>query len=116
MAECHVGSLTCKKGASKFEMKLTMERRSKKRYEVCLEAVWDGARGNSNARVTDLSEGGCFVDSLSQAMTGEILHLQVQLLTGEWLDLAGEVAHTFPSIGFGLRFVGLNPTQRVKLF
>jgi hypothetical protein len=93
-----------------------MERRAKKRFEVCLEAVWDGARRNSNARVTDLSESGCYVDSISEAVNGEILHLKVQLITGEWLDLTGEVVHTFPRIGFGLRFVGLNPMQRLKLF
>jgi hypothetical protein len=93
-----------------------MERRSKKRFEVCFEAVWDGLRGNSNARVTDLSEDGCYVDSISEVMKGEILHLKVQLLTGEWLDLTGEVAHTFPRMGFGLRFVGLNPGQQLKLF
>ena len=93
-----------------------MERRTKKRYEVCLDAIWDGARGNSQARVTDLSEDGCYIDSISEAVTGEILHLKVQLLSGEWLDLTGEVAHVFPRIGFGIRFVNLSITQRQKLF
>ena len=93
-----------------------MERRTKKRYEVCLDAIWDGARGNSQARVTDLSEEGCYIDSISEAVTGEILHLKVQLLSGEWLDLTGEVAHTFPRIGFGIRFVNVSMTQRQKLF
>jgi len=93
-----------------------MERRTKKRYEVCLDAIWDGARGNSQARITDLSEDGCYVDSISEAVTGEILHLKVQLLNGEWLDITGEVAHTFPQIGFGIRFVNVTMTQRQKLF
>jgi hypothetical protein len=92
-----------------------MERRSKNRFEVCLDAVWDGAAGNSRARVTDLSEGGCYVDAMAEAVTGEILHLQVELANGEWLDVTGEVMHTFPRLGFGLRFVGLGPLQRQKL-
>ena len=96
-------------------MKLVMERRTKKRYEVCLDAIWDGARGNSQARVTDLSEDGCYIDTISEAVTGEVLHLKVQLLSGEWLELTGEVAHTFPSIGFGIRFVDLGAVQRQKL-
>jgi len=93
-----------------------MERRTKKRFEVCLDAIWDGTTGNSQARVTDLSEDGCYVDSISEAVTGEILHLKVQLDDGDLLDLTGEVAHTFPRIGFGLRFVELSVTQRQKLF
>ena len=92
-----------------------MERRSKKRYEVCLDAIWDGARGNSRARVTDLSEDGCYIDSISEALTGEILHLKVQLPSGEWLDLSGQVAHVFPRIGFGIRFVELSAITRQKL-
>jgi hypothetical protein len=92
-----------------------MEKRNKKRLDVCLDAVWDGSRGNYQARVTDFSADGCFVDSISDAVTGEILHLKVQLLDGEWLDLTGEVAHTFPRIGFGVRFVDLKPLQRQKL-
>jgi len=93
-----------------------MERRTKKRYEACLDAIWDGATGNSQARVTDLSEEGCYVDSISEAATGEMLHLKVRLLSGEWLDLTGEVAHTFQGMGFGIRFVNVSLTQRQKLF
>ncbi|HEY6802194.1 MAG TPA: PilZ domain-containing protein [Pyrinomonadaceae bacterium] len=92
-----------------------MERRSKQRFEVCLDAIWDGARGNSRTRITDLSEGGCYVDSMSEAATGEMLHLKVELANEDWLDLTGEVVHTFPRLGFGLRFVALDPLQRQKL-
>jgi hypothetical protein len=92
-----------------------MERRSKKRFEVCFDALWDGAAGNSRARVTDLSESGCYVDSMAEAVPGEILHLKVQLASGEWLDVTGEVMHIFPRLGFGLRFVGMGPLQRQKV-
>jgi hypothetical protein len=77
--------------------------------EVCLDAVWDGKSGNYTARVTDLSESGCYVDTLGEAATGEIVHFKLELPGGEWLHLAGEVAHTTPPLGFGMRFV--NPTD-----
>jgi hypothetical protein len=91
------------------------ERRTDIRLDVCLDAVWDGNGGNSPARVTDLSEGGCYIDSICEACVGEILHLKVQLPDDEWLDLVGEVAHCFARVGFGLRFVNLESAQLEKL-
>jgi hypothetical protein len=91
------------------------DRRSEKRWDVCLDAVWDGKSGNYVARVTDLSEGGCYVDSLGEAQIGEVLTFKLQLPDGEWLALTGEVAHQSPPLGFGLRFVTLSDEQREKL-
>jgi hypothetical protein len=91
------------------------DRRSEKRLEVCLDAVWDGNSGKHPARVTDLSEGGCYVDSLGDALIGEVLNIKLQLQNGEWLELSGEVAHHMPPMGFGVRFVNLSPEQFEKL-
>ena len=87
------------------------DRRSEKRLDVCLDAVWDGKSGNYIARVTDLSEGGCYVDTLGEATTGEILRLKLQLPDGACLDLTGEVAHQSPPLGFGMRFVNVDAEQ-----
>ncbi|HEX5604066.1 MAG TPA: PilZ domain-containing protein [Pyrinomonadaceae bacterium] len=91
------------------------DRRNEKRWDVCLDAVWDGKSGNYQARVTDLSEGGCYVDTMGQAHIGEVLAFKLQLPDGEWLALRGEVAHQTPPLGFGLRFVTLSDEQREKL-
>ena len=90
------------------------DRRSQERLEVCLEAVWDGS-GSRAARITDLSEGGCFVDTIGEAYAGEILTFHIQLPDGNWLDLTGEVAHQMRPVGFGLRFVDLSDEQREQL-
>ena len=91
------------------------DRRNEKRWDVCLDAVWDGKSGNYQARITDLSEGGCYVDTMGQAHIGEVLAFKLQLPDGEWLALRGEVAHQTPPLGFGLRFVTLSDEQREKL-
>ena len=91
------------------------DRRSEKRLDVCLDAVWDGKSGDYVARVTDLSEGGCYVDSMGEAQVGEVISFKLQLPSGEWLELSGEVAHQSPPLGFGLRFVELSDEQREKL-
>ena len=96
-------------------LKTISERRSAARFEVCLDAVWDGTRGADRARITDLSETGCYVDSICEASEGEILHLKAQMPNGEWLDLVGEVAYTSSRLGFGLKFVQMDLLQREKV-
>lgn len=91
------------------------ERRTEKRWEVCLDAVWEGKSGNYGARVADLSEGGCYIDTLCEASVGEILNFKLRLPTGEWLYLTGEVAHRTPALGFGIRFTNLTEAQAKKL-
>lgn len=91
------------------------DRRREDRLEVCLDAVWDGKSGNYTARVTDLSEGGCYVDTLGEAHVGEILSFKLRMPGADWLELTGEVAHQKPPMGFGLRFVNLTDEQIEKL-
>jgi len=90
------------------------ERRSEQRLEVCLDAVWDG-HGNRPARITDVSEGGCFVDTSGEAAIGELLTFRVDLPDGKPLELTGEVAHHMRPVGFGLRFVEMTDEQREQL-
>jgi hypothetical protein len=91
------------------------DRRKEQRVEVCLDAVWDGRSGRVTARITDLSEGGCYVDTLGNCYIGEVLNIKLPLPDGDWLELSGEVAHHSPPIGFGLRFVNLSKEQSEKL-
>ena len=91
------------------------DRRNQERVDVCLDAVWDGRSGNYTARVIDLSDGGCFVDTMGEACTGERLSFRVQLPSGVWLELTGEVAHHLRQVGFGLRFVDLSADQIEQL-
>jgi Tfp pilus assembly protein PilZ len=90
------------------------ERRTEQRMDVSLEAVWDG-HGNRPARITDLSEGGCYVDTTGESCIGERLTFRVQLPDGAWLQLTGEVAHYHVPVGFGLRFTDLTDEQREQL-
>jgi hypothetical protein len=90
------------------------ERRSEDRFTVSLGAVWDGG-GSRPARITDLSEGGCFVDAIGEAYIGEPLMLRVKLPDGTWLELNGEIAHQMQPVGFGVRFVNLSDEQCEQL-
>ncbi len=89
------------------------ERRSKPRLSVSLDAVWK--EGTHSARITDLSEGGCYLDTVGEVMSGEIVAFRVLLPDDDWLYLEGEVRHHRHGVGFGVQFVDVNDDQMEKL-
>jgi hypothetical protein len=86
----------------------SIENRKQLRKEVCLTAHFEGTA--AEVRISDLSEGGCYVDSIAEVLVGERVHLNI-LHDGEWVKFSGIVAHHFPRLGFGVRFVNLNKNQ-----
>jgi len=83
---------------------MTEERRSDERVSLNLPARWDGLSGTSEAKVEDLSLGGCFVNTRGQVTIGELIGIEIKLPSGEWLALRGEVTAAQPGIGFGVVF------------
>ena len=90
------------------------DRRAKQRLSVGLDAMWDSSTQAHSARITDLSEGGCYLDSVGEVRRGEIVGFRVLLPDDDWLYLEGEVRHHNAS-GFGVQFVDLNEEQTEKL-
>ena len=80
------------------------ERRSNKRKRILLEAKWESMSHTHEARVDDLSMGGCFVNTYGHVEPNEEVKLQIQLPSGEWLRLRGRVASYQPGVGFGIAF------------
>jgi hypothetical protein len=54
------------------------ERRGDERARVSLEAWWEGMSGRHEARVSDISMGGCFIDTQGVAESGELDRLRDQ--------------------------------------
>ena len=90
------------------------DRRSKPRLSINLGAEWESAAGKRSARITNLSEGGCFLDSVGDVRRGEIVGFRVLLPEDDWLYLEGEVRH-HTAEGFGVMFRDLNEEQEIKL-
>jgi len=63
--------------------------------------------GSHEARTDDISLGGCFIDTAARVELDEVVNLEFQLPSGEWLPISGVVASYQPSIGFGLVFSSL---------
>jgi hypothetical protein len=91
------------------------DRRTKPRLSVSLDARWESETEVRHARVTNLSEGGCYLDSVGEVRSGEIVGFRVLLPNGEWVYLEGEVRHTGGGTGFGVKFLELNDEQTRNL-
>jgi hypothetical protein len=94
---------------------MTENRRSDERITINLPAKWDGLAGNYEARVEDLSLGGCFINTAGRVDVGDVIGLEIKLPSGEWLPLRGEVASYQPGIGFGLLFTFLTSDEEEAL-
>lgn len=91
------------------------DRRTKPRLSINLGAEWESAGETRSARITNLSEGGCYLDSVGDVRRGEIVGFRVLLPDDDWLYLEGEVRHHSAGEGFGVQFVELNEEQEAKL-
>ncbi len=94
---------------------MTDERRQEDRVQISLPVRWDGLSGTYEARIEDLSLGGCFVNTRGRVDTGEVIVLEIKLPSGEWLPLRGEVASYQNGIGFGLLFTFLTEDEEYAL-
>ncbi len=91
------------------------ERRRQRRVPARFDVVWEGAAGRHEARTSDLSPGGCFIDTIAQAAVGEAVDIRLRLPAGGWIALRGEVTYQFPGVGFGVRFTQASAEDRRRL-
>ena len=91
---------------------MTEERREEERINISLVVRWEGATGADTSRLTDIGLGGCFIDTLGQVTVGELIELAIQLPSGAWLRLRGEVAFYQPNIGFSVCFTFLTEDEQ----
>jgi hypothetical protein len=80
------------------------ERRRHERLNTYLRVRWEGLFGCHEGTVSDISAGGCFILTETQTMLRELIRLEVELHTGAWVKIWGEVTNQFPGVGFGVRY------------
>jgi PilZ domain len=91
------------------------ERREEKRVPTSLEARWEGLSGKHAARISDISMGGCFIESMTQVAIGDFVVLEIRMPDGEWLQIRGSVASYDPHIGFSVSFTFLTDEEQRSL-
>ena len=85
--------------------------RQYERSSFLTEIVLESASGKREARISDVSEGGCFVDTIVIVRPGEEVSLS-GTLDGLELDVKGKVAYVLDGFGFGVEFIGLSDASR----
>jgi hypothetical protein len=96
-------------------MIMSDNRRTDERLSINLAARWDGGSGSQEARIEDVSLGGCFVNTRGRVDLGEILVVEIKLPSDEWLQLRGEVVSYQDGIGFGVVFPFLTEEEEQAL-
>ncbi|HEV2835600.1 MAG TPA: PilZ domain-containing protein [Pyrinomonadaceae bacterium] len=91
------------------------ERRSSNRKKVLLEAKWESMSRQHEARVDDVSLGGCFVNTYGPVELDEPVKLQILLPAGGWLAIRGTVASCEPGVGFGMAFTFVSDEDKASL-
>ena len=81
-----------------------VERRRHERINIYLKTRWEGLLGRHEGTLSDISAGGCFIISESSTTLRELIRLEIELHTGEWVKVWGEVTNQFEGVGFGVRY------------
>jgi PilZ domain-containing protein len=91
------------------------EKRKHPRAPVLLEVLWESAAGKHEARTSDISLGGCFIDTIGQATVGETISFRLRLPSGEWIEMQGAVRWELPGSGFGIKFKDLSDESQKQV-
>jgi CheY-like chemotaxis protein len=80
---------------------------------VSLDVVWPGSSGKHDARMSEVSMDGCYIDSKVQGRAlGELVDFKVHLPSGPWVSLTGKLINEDYPMGFGLQFKDLTEADR----
>ena len=94
-------------------MSTDSEKRDHERKQFFAETMLEFSSGKYQARISDISLGGCYVDSIANVMEGETISLTLSAASGD-TRFNGVVAYLLPGFGFGVRFTDLTP-QNVEV-
>ena len=79
--------------------------RKQVRVPFLTEITLEFASGRREARISDLGEGGCYVECVAPVRPGEIVRLELRMADGRGVPATGEVKYVFQGMGFGVGFV-----------
>jgi hypothetical protein len=93
---------------------MPVERRRHERLSVYLKVKWEGLLGAHHGMLSDISAGGCFILADDKVVLKELIRLEIQLHTGDWMTVWGEVSNCFPPVGFGVMYTEVEDEGEVQ--
>lgn len=85
--------------------------RKHERTEIVREIVLESSAGKRPSRISDMSMGGCYIESITNFRMGEAVTFDLSSSGGEVLRFSGNVAYVLDGFGFGLTFTNLTPNH-----
>lgn len=71
----------------------TSERRESERFQVKLNARWEGVLAQRTGTIVDISSTGCFLLTRDDVTPKELIRIEIQLPTERWIYLWAEVVY-----------------------
>jgi hypothetical protein len=81
--------------------------RKYERSDIVREIVLESSAGKRSSRISDMSMGGCYIESITNFRKGETVEFDLANTAGDLLRFSGSVAYVLDGFGFGLTFTNL---------
>ena len=91
---------------------MTIENREDERKPFIAEIVLEFASGKRQERISDISAGGCYVESIISVQVGDEINFELVDPNGDRLPFTGQIAYHFDGMGFGVKFTNLTDEQK----
>jgi hypothetical protein len=85
--------------------------RKQDRHIYLREVELHFASGRRTARISDISAGGCYIDTIVQVIVGENVTIHITASDGLSMPFKGQVAYILAGNGFGVEFLNLTDVQ-----
>lgn len=89
------------------------DRRKSPRYAVNIDIFWETLAGTDRGTISDISSYGCFVLCSGEVEDGESVKIYIPLMSGETIELWGEVVNHVFELGYGVRFTELGLREQL---
>lgn len=89
--------------------------REEERFPYYTEIVIESDSGTRGARISDVSHGGCYIDTIAPAREGEEISFEIESKAGGTLRITGTVAYVIENMGFGVKFSDLTEEYRAVI-
>lgn len=91
------------------------DRREARRFQVKLNARWEGVLAQRTGTIVDISSTGCFLLTSDEVTPKELIRIEIQMPTERWIHLWAEVVYQISEMGFALCFTGSTETEQTML-
>jgi PilZ domain len=91
------------------------ERRQHPRLRVILDGHWKAESAPGFYQVSNLSLGGCFIQSLKLPRPGETGAVTIYFRNDGPMTMEAEVVHVSTAVGFAVRFPNLTSSHQFQL-